>query len=133
MHARFHHLALFYGTTTLVLLTACASQVPRSFGVAAAGPLGLITREEIESSHGTTAYEVVERARPMYLSSKLDLSPNVERAVYLNGLRLGGLSELRRIPAREVKEIRFVRAIDEVAYGVGRSGGAIFVVSKSGR
>jgi hypothetical protein len=51
----------------------------------------------------------------------------------LNGVRLGGLNELRLIPAKEVKEIRFVRAIDGGAYGVGRSGGAILIISKSGR
>jgi hypothetical protein len=47
--------------------------------------------------------------------------------------KLGGLNELRLIPAKEVKEIRFVRAIDGVAFGVGRSGGAILIISKPGR
>jgi hypothetical protein len=69
----------------------------------------------------------------MFLVSKVDLAPNAEREVYLNGIRLGGVNELRLIPAREVKEIRFVRAIDGVAFGVGRSGGAILVISKQGR
>jgi hypothetical protein len=121
---------LFY---SIAILTACASQARRDFTPWPAGSLGVITEAEIASSRGTNAYEVVERIRPLYLTSKLDLSPTVEREVYLNGVRLGGVGQLRFIPAREVKEIRFVRAIDGSAYGVGRSGGAILVISKSGK
>jgi hypothetical protein len=69
----------------------------------------------------------------MYLMSKLDLAPNADCEVYLNGVKLGGVGELRLIPARDVKAIRFVRAIDVGANGVGRSGGAILVISKAGR
>jgi hypothetical protein len=69
----------------------------------------------------------------MFLISKVDLAPTAERAVYLNGIRLGGVNELRSISAKEVKEIRFVRAIDGAAFVVGRSGGAILVISKAGR
>jgi hypothetical protein len=118
---------------SMVAITACASQASRDFTPAPAGGLGVISEADIASSHGTTAYEVVDRARPLYLMSKLDLAPNAEREVYLNGIKLGGVGELRLIPAAEVKEIRFVRAIDLSAYGVGRSGGAILVVSKAGR
>lgn len=137
MKVQFHHLALFY---SIAVVAACASQAPPSFGAAPSsslgaapsGSLGAITRAEIERCHGTTAYQVVERVRPLYLTSKLDLAPNMERQVYLNGVRLGGLTELRLIPATEVKEIRFVRAIDGGADGGGRSGGAILVISKVG-
>ena len=69
----------------------------------------------------------------MYLLSNVDLSPTAPREVWLNGVRIGGINELRLIPAKEIKEIRFVRAIDRAAFGVGRSGGAILVISKSGR
>jgi hypothetical protein len=92
-----------------------------------------MTQSEIFESRATTAYDAIARKRPMFLVSKVDLAPNAEREVYLNGVRLGGLNELRLIPAKEVKEIRFVRAIDGGAYGVGRSGGAILIISKSGR
>jgi len=92
-----------------------------------------MTEAEIADSHATTAYDAVDRKHPLFLMSKVDLAPAAEREVYLNGVRLGGISELRLIPARDVKEIRFVRAIDGGAYGVGRSGGAILVISKSGR
>jgi len=123
--------ALFY---SMAVFSGCAVQnraelgpSPRPGGVAA------ISEEDIVKSHATTALEAVERLLPMYLTSKVDLAPTAEREVYLNGIRLGGVNELRWIPAREVKEIRFVRAIDGSVYGVGRSGGAILVISKTGR
>lgn len=119
---------------SMALMTACAVQNRAELGLASsAGALSAISEEDVLNSRATTAYEVVERLKPMYLDSKLDLAPTAEREVYLNGVRLGGVKELRWIPAREVKEIRFVRAIDGGAYGVGRSGGAILVISKSGR
>lgn len=131
MTVQFQNLAaVFYG---MALLTACAPQGRPDFNPAPSGALGFISQADIVSSRGTTALEVVERARPMYLTSKLDLAPNAEREVYLNGIRLGGLDQLRFIPARDVKEIRFVRAVDGGAFGIGHSGGAILVVSKVGR
>jgi hypothetical protein len=118
---------------SMLLLTACASQSRRDFTPVPSTALGVITADQITSSRGMTAYDVVDRVRPMYLVSKLDLAPMAEREVYLNGVRLGGIEQLRLIPAREVGEIRFVRAIDGGAFGVGRSGGAILVTSKVGR
>ena len=118
----------------MAVLGGCAAQNRAELNVSPRpGALAAITEEDILKSHATTALEGVEKLNLMYLTSKLDLAPTAEREVYLNGVRLGGVNELRWIPAREVKEIRFVRAIDGGAYGVGRSGGAILVISKSGR
>ncbi|HJP60389.1 MAG TPA: hypothetical protein VJ865_10330 [Gemmatimonadaceae bacterium] len=118
----------------MAILGGCAAQNRAELSISARlGGLTEITQEDIVKSQATTALEAVERLRPMYLTSKVDLAPTTEREVYLNGVRLGAVNELRWIPARDVKEIRFVRAIDGSAYGVGRSGGAILVVSKTGR
>ena len=117
----------------LAVLTACAQQPGPSLGVAPSSSHDVMTQAEIFDSHATTAYDALERKRPQFLLSKVDLAPTAQREVYLNGVRLGGIGELRLIPAKEVKEIRFVRAIDGGAYGVGRSGGAILVISRSGR
>jgi hypothetical protein len=119
---------------SMAVLSGCAAQNQPEFGFSSsAGALTMITEDDIARSHAKTAYEAVERMKPMYLVSKVDLTPTAERTVYLNGVRLGGLAELRLIPASEIKEIRFVRAVDGGVYGVGRSGGAILVVSKAGR
>jgi hypothetical protein len=117
----------------IAAITACASQRGPDTGAAPSRALGVMTESEIAESQATTAYDAIARKHPMFLISKVDLAPTAEREVYLNGIRLGGVNELRSIPAKEVKEIRFVRAIDGVAFGVGRSGGAILVISKAGR
>ncbi|HEV7388292.1 MAG TPA: hypothetical protein VGN73_06760 [Gemmatimonadaceae bacterium] len=121
---------LFYGMASV---TGCAVQGGPELGLAQNRTSNVLGEAEIASSRATTAYQALERVRPMYLVSKVDLAPTEERMVYLNGVRLGGVNELRLIAASEVKEIRFVRAIDATAYGVGRSGGAILVISKAGR
>lgn len=117
----------------LAVLTACAQQSGPELRVGPSSSLDVMTEAEIAEAHATTAYDAVERKHPRFLISKIDLAPTAERQVYLNGVRLGGIRELRSIPANEIKEIRFVRAIDGGAYGVGRSGGAILVISKGGR
>jgi hypothetical protein len=119
--------------SALAFLAACAQQPAPRLEFAPSSSLDVMTQAEIADSHATTAYDALERKHPQFLLSKVDLAPTAVREVYLNGVRLGGISELRLIPAQEVKEIRFVRAIDGGAYGVGRSGGAILVISKSGR
>ena len=93
---------------------------------------GVLTRTGIYASGAATAYDALERLRPLYLVSKVDLGPLREREVFLNGMRLGGIAELRLIPASAVQEIRFVRAVEGGGTGSGR-GGAILVISKAGR
>jgi hypothetical protein len=92
-----------------------------------------LRQDEIARSHANSAYEAVQLARPVFLMSGVDLAPLAQRQVYLNGMRLGGIDELRAIPASSVLEIRFVRAIDASGSGIGQQGGAILVVSKVGR
>lgn len=133
MRVHTHSSAYLALCSALVVLSACAQRGGPDLRVGPSHSFGVITEAEIAESQARTAYDAVERKQPLFLTSKVDLAPNADRQVYLNGVRLGGIRELRLIPAREVKEIRFVRAIDGGAYGVGRSGGAILVISKSGR
>jgi hypothetical protein len=123
--------ALLLGS--MASLTGCALQGGPELGLAPSSASNVLGEAEIANSRAATAYQALERVRPMYLVSKVDLAPTEERVVYLNGVRLGGVGELRLIAASEVKEIRFVRAIDGATYGIGRSAGAILVISKAGR
>jgi hypothetical protein len=118
----------------MALVTACVnsgqpSLEPRPLSSAP----DVITEAEIADSHASTAYEAIQLVRPLFLMSKIDVAPLAEREVYLNGTRLGGIGELSGILASSVREIRFVRALDAAASGIGRSGGAILVISKVGR
>jgi hypothetical protein len=90
-----------------------------------------MTDDEIAESQATTAYQAIERLRPRFLLTQIDLGPTLPRLVFLNGVVLaGGVDELRAIPASEIREIRFVRAIDAATEHFG---GGIFVVSKVGQ
>jgi hypothetical protein len=134
MKVRIHNSARFATLCCgLGILAACAGSRGASLGVEPVRSLSVVTEDQIVESHATTAYEAIERTRPMILISKVDLPATMEREVYLNGVKLGGINELRLIPASSVSEIRFVRAIDSAAFGIGRPGGAILVMSKVGR
>ena len=118
----------------MVLLAACVnssspSTRPKPLSSATTG---FMTQDEIVRSHASNAYEAIQLVRPVFLVSRADLAPLAEREVYLDGMLLGGINELRRIPASSVREIRFVRALD-VGSGMGRLGGAILVITKVGR
>ena len=135
VHTRCHSAQLPFLLGGLVLLTACHKSGQLSTGLRpASSPASeVISEAEIADSHATTAYEAIQLSRPLFLTSKLDAAPLAEREVYLNGTRLGGIGELRAIPASYVREIRFVRGIDAAASGIGRACGAIIVISKVGR
>jgi hypothetical protein len=126
------HRALLFAA---VLLTACATrgvrQAPQSASIRA--DRNVLTESQIAHSQATTAYEAIERLQPMFLLSKIDLEGRAARQVYLNGVALGGLDELRAIPASSLREIRFVRSIDAPAFGTAQFGGMILLVSKAGR
>jgi hypothetical protein len=117
----------------VALASACASAGSPDLGPRTMGFATVITEQEIVDSRATNAYDVVARSHPLFLLSKVDLNPLMEREVWLNGVRLGGINELHLIPVNSIREIRFVRAIDNVASGVGHPGGAILVFSKVGR
>jgi hypothetical protein len=136
-----HHATRLSIVAALIFATAlgvagCAGNGPHLdlLGRPAAAPNNnLITEAEIDGARGTTAYEVIQQTRPIFLASQIDLAPLTERQVYLNGVRLGGLDELHWIPASSISEIRFVRSVDGGGTGSGREGGVILVVSKVGK
>jgi hypothetical protein len=117
----------------LILLAACVSAGPQKLRTSPSSAVDrdVMTAAEIAESQATTAYQAIERLRPRFLLSRVDLGPTLPRLVFLNGMVLGGgVEELRAIAASDVREIRFVRAIDAANEHFG---GGIFVVSKVGR
>lgn len=112
------------------LLYACASSGPRP----APKQRNLITAEEFASLNVLDAYEVVERLRPEFLrsrgvSSMRSRTPDLP-VVYVDGVRAGGLSELRRVPCTVLAQISYLAAADATTrYGLDHAGGAILVVT----
>lgn len=97
-----------------------------------------ITVQEIESTHVGSAYDVVQALRPEYLRSRgvasLRTATPEYAVVYIDGVRAGGLNELRRVPREQLAEVRYLSSGDATtAYGTGHGGGAIMVSTKRGR
>jgi hypothetical protein len=80
-----------------------------------------------------TAYEAVERMRPTFLRAAG--GSDFQTTVYLDGMRIGEVSELHFISAESLEQIRFLSASEATAiYGTGgRYGRAIVLTSKKFR
>lgn len=89
---------------------------------------------EVRSSGFATAYDVVAFRRPLFLRDRGPVSlatcVPTRPLVYANGLYLGGIEALRDLPARDVREIRFVDpwTADVRHHGRRHPSGAIEVV-----
>lgn len=116
----------------VALLAACATGA--SSGRSSSGDT--LTAEEIqrEAPDLQTAYDAVERLRPRYLRERANPTAGIGAnrvdpvVVYVNGIRRGGVDELRRIRIAEVASIHYVRPTDaQTRYGNNHGSGAIEV------
>jgi hypothetical protein len=123
--------------TMLALHLACLSLgACATTGAPYRQPIGLgrepLYAYEMRSTPLLTAYDAVERLRPMYLHER---GPGTRLAtggmrvlVFLNDMPMGGVEVLRTIPASEVASIRYLSAPEAtVRYGSRAGGGAIVV------
>jgi hypothetical protein len=88
---------------------------------------------QIQSTNATTAYEAIVRLKPNALHAPG--GRRFEPTVYLDGLRMGGLSELTRIPAMGIVRIQFLNSVEAFSlYGQDqKNGGAIVITSQIGQ
>jgi hypothetical protein len=105
------------------------------------GGNNVITRQEIEGTSGSNAYEIIQRLRPIFLSKRgaVRSAPTngtnaveaVDLVVYLNNNRLGGSDQLKSISQSDIGEIRYYSASDATTkWGLGHTAGAIQVISR---
>lgn len=95
----------------------------------------VITEEEIAAANVVTAYDAVERLRPLYLRSRGETSittPGTQYAnVYVDGLRHGDLNTLRNILANHVQLIRYYNGAEAGSrFGLANTAGVIEVIMK---
>jgi hypothetical protein len=95
----------------------------------------ILTAEEIGELVVQTAYEAVERSRPQWLvargSGSIQNPVPQTPVVYVDGVRMGDVSELRRIWANVVQRMEFLSASDATnRYGTNHTGGAILVTTR---
>lgn len=98
----------------------------------------VITAEDIQKAPpASTAYEVVRLLRPEFLyhrgvhSVNQPVDPSSGIMVYVDGIQVGGVDQLKSIPADNVEEIRWVNARDATTkYGTNHDFGVIAVTTK---
>ena len=96
----------------------------------------VLTAEEIATRPGiSNAYDAVRELRPAWLTSRGVTSTENPGAggiqVYVDGVQMGGLSELQSIGVDRIQELRFLSAEDAtMRYGTGNTSGAIEVTTK---
>lgn len=103
-----------------------------------AGPrrsASILTAEEIVDVPATTVYEVVQRVRPQWLRARsLPTSAAVQPTppmVYLDGVRVGRIGELRRMRPQIVARMEFLSPTDATGrFGTNHDGGAILVTTR---
>lgn len=96
----------------------------------------IIAALEIAEAHAETAYELIARRRPEYLTnpSRDILRPSPPPAIYLNGLPAGDISALHQVLANALVEVRFVLPRDAVTrHGRASAGGEIHLYTFESR
>ncbi len=126
-------------TLAAVFLVGCAGAGTTTNG--SSSNRDLLTREEIEAAGPQiqTAYDAVQRLRPRFLRERSNPTAGVGAnrvdpvVVYVNGLRRGGVDELRRIRVESVQEIHYIRPSDATTrFGMNHGSGAIEVTLVGG-
>jgi hypothetical protein len=105
-------------------------------GCAARGPVvptdsaNLLTREQLAKSNYQNAYDAVSALRSNWLSNRgrdSFVAPS-QVLVYLDGVRLGGVDELRHMPLVNVSWLRRYSGVEATGrWGMNHAGGVIYV------
>lgn len=117
--------------SVVVPLSSCAT----TGGTGSGGSTRILTAEQIADLPVITAYEAVQRVRPHWIrtrSSPTMANPQPALAVvYVDGVRMGDVGELRRVQANEVEQMEYLSASDATnRFGTGHQGGAILVTTR---
>ena len=137
----------FTTVVPLLVLTACATagstlaavdparEAPRPRAVRT-GLTGPITAAEIARINAASAYDAVKRLRANFLQSRgvgsfVHAARSAYPVVFVDGMEVGTLFELRSIPAQDVLEIRLLSSGEATfRYGQGYTAGIIHVTTK---
>ena len=119
----------------LPLGAACAplSRTASSASPAVRRDAHLISREEVEGSRHSNAYQLVRALRPAWLQKRgvKSMRSDGDVVVYLDRNRLGGPESLRGIAAQDIGAIQYLGATEaQQRFGEGHWHGAILVVTR---
>lgn len=106
--------SLIAGLLVTVLGCVSGSTVPRSSAAPSVSLRYVLTGDEIRADGGTrNALHAIERLRPWFLER--GRSRNTSTAVFVNGKRYYDLMDLRAIASGEIREIRYLTALEALA------------------
>jgi hypothetical protein len=87
----------------------------------------ITAREIAAATSSTTAYEAIQRLRPLWLSGRGAGRP----LVYVDNIWRGGFEELYRISPADIQEIQLLRGYDATTrWGTGHAAGVILVTTR---
>jgi hypothetical protein len=118
----------FLGVMSVFVLSACAAQ---GRGVPRGGSANLISAEQITAVAGT-AYDVVRTYHPNWLRIRGpdSFARSGQVQVYFDGVRMGGVENLRGIATNGISYIRWYDGISAAAtWGLDHGNGVIWVSS----
>lgn len=124
--------AAFRVGLVLLLASGCIHRAPAG----ADSSRLVITEAELATVGSVNAYEAIRRLRHEFLDSRGETALQKNRSqplptVYIDGVPLGGISELYTIPASTLSSIRLYRAWEATTkYGVGNMSGVLELTSK---
>ncbi|HEX8244534.1 MAG TPA: hypothetical protein VF541_13600 [Longimicrobium sp.] len=94
----------------------------------------VLTAEDLAGRHEENAYAIVRTMRPAWLRGGRGTTSNAQQAavvIYRDGVKLGGEGELRQISTVQIREIRFLDAMQATQhFGLDHAGGAILVTTQ---
>jgi len=96
----------------------------------------VITEDQIEASHATTAYEVIQKLHANFLSYRGETSLNRRTSrpfptVYVDGQEYGPISSLANLSASQIATIRLYRSWEATTkFGTGNMGGVIAITTR---
>ena len=138
----------FLRVVSVLLLAACASGgVPATTDLDPGGETGPrprtrsglrdpITAADIATINASSAYDAVVKLRGTFLQARgtnsfLQPVRSTRPVVFVDGMEIGTIFELRSIPAGDVMEIRFLTSSEATyRYGMGYMAGVIQVTTK---
>jgi hypothetical protein len=117
-----------------VLVAACGptAQLPARVAPQHYDRRHLVVADESVRGEAGSAYDLIRRLRPEYLASRgpLSILMNVSETpdVYIDGVRRGGIDELRYIPASDLLDVRFYpMSAVPVSVGANHAAGVIVI------
>lgn len=130
---RSHSLAIML----IAIASACSQGPPAETGAnpSNVSSANFITAAEIDQTQAASAYDAIVKLRGNFLSNRGKTTilgketplPNV----YMDGMPVGGVEQLKNISAKQIASIRLYRAWESGKFGSGNSGGVIEIVSRT--